>query len=228
MKKLMIKNKIKILTLIVVSVILNCLPIYAEKITLLKLYRNKMTLIAYGENNEVIKTFAVSCNKKRTPLGTRSTTEKIRWHKLYGDNNYGQYCVRYGTYKDGENLLLHSVLFSEKYNPLSLRKFYNKDGSINHNTYNGIIDKKESGGCIRLRVCDAKWLYDNLHYKTTFIIEDTDEDIPRPKYERIPDDSLCDPTDIELANLLINGCDLETIKLYEQGLWPPSTPSQIK
>ena len=186
------------------------------KIKSLTLYRNKMVLVANGEFDTPIATFSVSCNKKRTPIGTRYIKEKIRWHKLYGDENYAQYCLRYGDSDNNEPLLLHSIIYSEKYNPFSLKNFTNYYGWT-YNTYNGIMYEINSGGCVRLRVGDVKWLYDNIEYNTPFNIIDTDEKIIRPQFEEIPADATFDPTDLEAIYLATNNYDKDSIIQYEKG-----------
>ena len=76
--------------------------------------------------------------------GTYALKEKYRWKALF-HNSSGQYSCRI---KGG--VLFHSVPCTSFGNPASMKvSYYDKLGT------------RASMGCIRLRVMDAKWIYDN-------------------------------------------------------------------
>lgn len=166
----------KLMTILIIC--LSCNTVYGNSLVL---YRNSMILVAINDNKIPIATFSVSCNEYKTPLGKHKISQKLRWHELFG-NCFAQYNLRFG-----KHVLLHSVLYREKYNGLSL---------INK-TYNGILDRDQSSGCVRLRVRDAKWLYDNIKIGDTIEVKDAEEEIERPTFERIDTSITFDPTDIE-------------------------------
>ncbi len=109
--------------------------------------------------NDLLKIFTCSTGTS-TPkrIGTWKTPEKYRWKWLFG-NVYGQYATRI---KD--TCLFHSVpYFTKKPNDLEYLE-YNKLGTAC------------SMGCVRLRVIDVKWIYDNCPTGTTVVIKDDDTD----------------------------------------------------
>ena len=76
--------------------------------------------------------------------GTYPLKEKYRWKALF-HNSSGQYSCRING-----GVLFHSVPCTAFGNPASMKvSYYDKLGT------------KASMGCIRLRVIDAKWIYDN-------------------------------------------------------------------
>lgn len=89
-----------------------------------------------------------------TPLGVYSISDKYTWRLLEG-NVYGQYSVRICG-----SILFHSVPY---YTP-------NKD-DIEYEEYNK-LGEVASLGCIRLKVEDAKWIYDNCSKGTIVDIYD--------------------------------------------------------
>lgn len=81
--------------------------------------------------------------------GVYGTAKINTWHELFG-NVYGQYCTQIVG-----NILFHSVPYLEKGNNSSLEYWeYDKLGTT------------ASAGCIRLRVNDAKWIYNNCNNGT--------------------------------------------------------------
>ena len=152
--------------------------------------RLQMMLTIYGFNYESnifnipIVSFPISCNYTKTIAGAHKITSKYRWHRLFGESNYGQYSSRYSS-----KLLFHSALYATKSN-ISLKPY----------SYNSIVNKVQSGGCIRLRVEDAKWIYDNIPSGTTVIVYDSYEECPfkRPELEEISLSQYFDPSDKEV------------------------------
>ena len=151
--------------------------------------RKFMQLTVYRYNPKEFKyniplvSFPISCNYTRTPLGTHRTTDKYRWHLLMG-GHWGQYCTRYST-----KVLFHSVLYSTPSNI-----------ALETETYNGILYKLQSSGCIRLRTQDAKWIYENIPYNSLVVVYDGFEESPfkRPTFEKIDSNQKFDPTDMEV------------------------------
>ncbi len=98
-----------------------------------------------------------------TPSGSYTTSEKNRWHPLFG-NVYGQYV----TTIDGD-ILFHSVYYTTT-DPATLHADeFNKLGTA------------ASMGCVRLSVADSKWIYDNCEYGTRVdIVDEWDDPFPKP------------------------------------------------
>ena len=115
------------------------------------------------------------------------TTYKKRWNKLQG-NVYGQYATQIVG-----NILFHSVPYTEENNSSLEYWEYDKLGT------------DASLGCIRLKVEDAKWIYDNISSGT--IVEFYEDDNPgplgKPEVPKISDVEECrnwDPSDLEEGN----------------------------
>lgn len=119
-----------------------------------------------------------------TPVGTFKLQDKLRWHTLNGPT-YGQYCSHITW-----NILFHSVPCMRPNDSNSLNPYY----------YNQ-LGTAASGGCIRLTVRDAKYLYDSCPIGTKVVISDSLETVPRPKTvqvktaPKIPLTQTYDPTD---------------------------------
>ncbi len=92
-----------------------------------------------------------------TPTGTFQIYQKHAWWQLNGPS-YGQYCSRFLP-----SYLFHSV-------PVygTSRDYY----GVNPSDYNR-LGSPASGGCIRLCVADAKWIYYNVPLGATVVISDT-------------------------------------------------------
>lgn len=134
--------------------------------------------------NNPYKVFICSTGKNDgdTPLGDFKTSNKYEWRTLF-KNTYGQYATRITG-----NILFHSIPYKEKKNDTLETEEYNKLG------------EKASLGCIRLRVIDAKWIYDNLPEGTSVTIYDSDISgaLGKPKVKKIKvddDRKNFDPTD---------------------------------
>ena len=130
-------------------------PYYIEVI------RNHNVVVVYGldANNyysRIVKVFVASVGKSSspTPTGTYKTTRGNRWGGLFG-GVYGQYTTRIVG-----NILFHSVPYYSA-SPDNLEwEEYNKLGTA------------ASLGCVRLRVIDVKWIFDNCPSGTTVKIYD--------------------------------------------------------
>ena len=130
-----------------------------------------------------IKAFVCStaANRYNTPTGTFSILDKLRWHELNGPS-WGQYCSHITS-----DILFHSVP----------NRRYNDNHSLKADAYNK-LGSPASGGCIRLTVVHAKWLYDNVSVGTKVVISDS---IAKPKNvtieqaPKIPLSQNYDPTD---------------------------------
>lgn len=136
-----------------------------------------------GDNGYIIPCRTFLCSpgavKSSTPAGTFQTTDKYRWHELNGPT-YGQYCTRIGRMP----ILFHSV-------PGNTMSIYNVSAS----KYNK-LGQPASGGCIRMTVADAKWIYDNCAAGTTVTIGDSlPAPFDKPEGIKIPAGQNWDPTD---------------------------------
>ena len=127
---------------------------------------NLVAVYQEEESGETLqKVFSCSVGPD-TPGGTFYTSEKYLWRFLFGDV-YGQYATRITG-----NILFHSVPYYEE-DPSTLEyEEYNKLGT------------PASMGCIRLRVCDAKWIYDHCAIGTEVTIQAEPFETPLPQPER--------------------------------------------
>ena len=90
-----------------------------------------------------------------TVKGTFHTTNKYRWRALFG-HTFGQYAIRFhGHY------LFHSVPYGRTSRSRVKVSNYNKLG------------RQDSMGCVRMAVCDEKWLYDHTPIGTKVVIGDS-------------------------------------------------------
>jgi len=133
-----------------------------------------------GSKGYIIPVVSFACSPgNATPLGTYYTPEKYRWKSLMG-GVWGQYSTRITG-----GFLFHSVPYTSA-NIYSLKSAqYNKLGT------------RVSAGCVRLRVVDAKWIYDNCPLKTKVVIYNSSAAGPftKPNYAKIPLSQTWDPTD---------------------------------
>ncbi len=144
--------------------------------------RRSCFVVVYKGNTEM-RAFVCStaADGVSTPTGTFTLRDKLRWHELNGPS-WGQYCSHITN-----DILFHSVPNKE----------YNNNHSLNASYYNQ-LGSPASGGCIRLTVKHAKYLYDNCPIGTKVIISDS---VARPKYveietaPKIPLTQNYDPTD---------------------------------
>ncbi|OUP62875.1 hypothetical protein B5F13_12110 [Drancourtella sp. An177] len=132
-----------------------------------------------GSNGYIIPVVAFACSPgSGTPTGTFSTSDKYRWHTLYGAK--GQWCTRITGH-----ILFHSLPYTDFNNRTMMPNQYNKLGTW------------ASSGCIRLRAGDAKWIYDYCKSGTKVIIynESSPGPLGKPVYAKIPANQNWDPTD---------------------------------
>lgn len=135
-----------------------------------------------------IRTFYCSTGYK-TPEGTCYAGYKKVWHALLG-NYWGQYT----TYIAG-NFLFHSVpAFAEAKDSLNM-EFYN------------LLGTAASGGCVRLQVINAKWIYENCPINTViqFYWDDDPGPLGWPQFVKMPLVGGWDPTDPDPENPWNNG-----------------------
>lgn len=132
-----------------------------------------------GSRGYIIPVVAFACSPGAgTPIGTFHTSNKYRWHALYGAQ--GQWCTRITGH-----ILFHSLPYTHFNNRTMMPNQYNRLGTW------------ASSGCIRLRAIDAKWIYDNCASGTTVTIYNSSAAGPlgKPVYAKIPAYQNWDPTD---------------------------------
>lgn len=99
---------------------------------------------ATGYYTAVVRTFVVSTGRYgRTPTGVFTISDVHRWHLMIG-GSFTQYAMRING-----GIMLHSVTY-RRTDPSTLYT----------NAYND-LGSAVSAGCIRMRVEDCKWIYDN-------------------------------------------------------------------
>ena len=159
----------------------------------IEVIRNQSTTLVYGQddNGEYTKLVGVfPCSPgagNNTPVGTFYSRRGYTWGGLFG-GVYGQY----STIITG-HVLFHSVPYSSMNKDALIWKYYNKLGS------------KDSLGCVRLTVRDAKWIYDNCPSGTMIKIYDGDlpSGVSKPEAQKIDENDSrrgWDPTDPDPAN----------------------------
>lgn len=120
-----------------------------------------------------------------TPAGVFSISDKYVWRLLVGDV-FGQYASRICS-----DILFHSV------------PYYTQDkGDLETAEYNK-LGTKASLGCIRLKVEDCKWIYDNCPPGTIVEIYDDEANpgpLGKPTISEIPLTAKWDPTDPDSRN----------------------------
>lgn len=135
-----------------------------------------------GKKGYTIPVVAFICSTgKDTPKGTFYTGRKYRWQELFGPC-WGQWCTTITG-----NILFHSVYYDKRNDNKTLNvKAYNKLGTM------------ASHGCIRLRACDTKWLYDNCKSRTKVIIYNNKKNpgpFDKPVLKKLSRRHTWDPTD---------------------------------
>ncbi len=146
----------------------------------IKVNREACCVTVYREG---VAVKAMACSPgDATPTGTFAIGGQWRWNTLLGGVQ-GQYCSQISG-----NYLFHSVLFTER-NPRTLTA----------SSYNN-LGQRVSHGCVRLRVADAKWIYDNCPTGTKVIIYNSSDPGPlgKPVYDKIPGGQTWDPSDPSL------------------------------
>lgn len=164
---------------------------------------NCVTVYLVNEDGSLtpVKAFTCSCGRAghETPLGSFKTSDYYDW-RLMVDNTYGRYAVRFNRH-----ILFHSVPYLRA-NPSTLE----------WDQYN-LLGTSASLGCVRMRVEDCKWIYDNCKVGTTVVVyEDYTSPGPlgKPEAQKIPESNPnrdWDPTDLNPANPWLAG----SISSYE-------------
>ena len=150
-----------------------------------------VTVLALDDEGNYTKPYmAMVCSGGAdTPLGFFATPVNYDWRLLAGPS-YGQYATRIW-----DSYLFHTVPYYSQH----------KD-DIEYDQFNQ-LGTQASLGCIRLLVCDVKWIYDNCPIGTRVVIYDNADD-PGPMgkpgtiYTDPADESKrgWDPTDPDSAN----------------------------
>jgi hypothetical protein len=156
-----------------------------------------------GNAGNPIKAMLCSCGSATPSSGVYKLNYKYRWLALYG-NVYGQYCSRIVG-----NILFHSVPYLREGDHNSLEFWeYDKLGT------------SASAGCIRLKVEDAKWIYDNCgsNTKVEFYYSSDSGPLGKPEVAHISDMPEYlrgwDPTDPESDNPWNNFNDIAFNSYY--------------
>lgn len=143
-----------------------------------------------GKHTIPYKTFwcSTGLDPESTPLGQFKISERYDW-RIMVDGSYAQYAVRiYGP------IMLHSIPYTN-----------GKHDALEYWEYNK-LGKPASLGCVRLRVKDIKWIYDNCNDGTKVTIysePDEEPEITLPKIKKIKKSNKnknWDPTDPAKGN----------------------------
>ena len=147
-----------------------------EEIFLLESGDCYLTVLALDDEGNYTKPYmAMVCSGGAdTPLGFFATPVNYDWRLLAGPS-YGQYATRIW-----DSYLFHTVPYYSQH----------KD-DIEYDQFNQ-LGTQASLGCIRLLVCDVKWIYDNCPIGTRVVIYDNADD-PGPMGK--PGTIYTDPTD---------------------------------
>ena len=142
----------------------------------------------YGNYVVPYKVFVCSCGRATPTSGVYTISDKYEWRALV-NNVYGQYATRIVG-----SILFHSVPYERIYDKASLEYWeYDKLGQT------------ASAGCVRLRVIDAKWIYDNCESgtKVEFYASENPGPIGKTIIQKISDNEKYrnwDPTDVDVNN----------------------------
>lgn len=128
-----------------------------------------VTVLALDDEGNYTKPYmAMVCSGGAdTPLGFFATPVNYDWRLLAGPS-YGQYATRIW-----DSYLFHTVPYYSQH----------KD-DIEYDQFNQ-LGTQASLGCIRLLVCDVKWIYDNCPIGTRVVIYDNADD-PGPMGKPAP------------------------------------------
>lgn len=125
-----------------------------------------------------IKTFLCSTGRDNaTPAGTFTIMDKLYLHELNGPT-WGFYCSHITP-----DILFHSLPGSAPRKDAFPAEKYN------------LLGQQASQGCIRLRMGDAYWIYNNCPIGTVVHVGDYNTSSPKPVYKTIPTSLTIDPTD---------------------------------
>lgn len=140
-----------------------------------------------GEYTVPCKAMVCSTGIATPKSGVYSMSGKYRWLALFG-GVYGQYCSRITGH-----ILFHSVPYFEKSPDTLEYEEYDKLGT------------SASAGCVRLKVEDAKWIYENCT-SGTYVEFYSSQDVGplgKPSAQKISSNETCrnwDPTDVTSGN----------------------------
>lgn len=140
-----------------------------------------------GNYTVPVKAMICSTGVSTPRSGVYSVKTKWTWGKLFG-NVWGHY-----TTKIVGNILFHSVPYLSN-DPSTLEYWeYDKLGTA------------ASAGCVRLKVIDAKWIFDNMPYGTPveFYSDSNPGPLGKPGAQKISGNEACrgwDPTDPSANN----------------------------
>ena len=140
-----------------------------------------------GKYTVPVKAMICSTGTETPASGIYTTKYKWEWLGLFGDV-YGHYVTQITG-----NILFHSVPYTAK-SPDTLEYWeYDKLGTA------------ASLGCVRLKVVDAKWVYDNISWGTPVEFYSSSESGPlgKPTAQKISYNVECrnwDPTDMDSRN----------------------------
>lgn len=159
----------------------------------LTVYVDQNVVIVYGRNEEgkfthAVKTFICSTGISTPRSGSFSLQRKYEWKALI-HGVWGQY----SSWVTGD-ILIHSVPY-----------YGMNKTALNSAAYN-LLGTSASAGCIRMRVCDCKWIYDYCPCGTsiTFVTGvPLPESVAYPTYEELDLSSPYagwDPTDPDPDN----------------------------
>lgn len=140
-----------------------------------------------GKYTQAVKAMVCSVGTATPTSGVYGITDKYTWRLLEG-NVYGQYACRITG-----SILFHSVPYTEK-----------DKGTLEWWEYDK-LGTKASLGCVRLKVEDAKWIYDNCipGTKVEFYTSSTPGPLGKPTAMKITNDTEVrnwDPTDPDKNN----------------------------
>lgn len=159
----------------------------------IKVNRQKNVVTVYALDEEgyyTVPVKAMLCSvglNNNTPVGTYHLGAKYEWALLVGDV-WGQY-----AYRIEGSIMFHSV------------PYYTRDkGDLESEEYNK-LGEAASKGCVRLCVCDAKWIFENCPKGTIVQIFDSDYEGPLGKpgaftIDLSGENRGWDPTDIDEEN----------------------------
>ena len=120
----------------------------------------------------------------RTPTGTFTVYDHLRWHELVGPT-WGQWCCHFAP-----SYLFHSMPYDRPNDPNSLET----------DAYN-LLGTAASHGCVRLAAVDAKYIYDHIPSGTKveiFVGTKADDPLGVPERPYVGEwDKGYDPTDPE-------------------------------
>ena len=144
---------------------------------------NVYTKDAEGNYTKCVKAMVCSTGGHTPQSGTFYLKSRWRWRALF-NNCYGQYAVHITG-----NILFHSVPYTNNGDPGSLEYWeYDKLGTA------------ASLGCVRLKVSDVLWIYNNCPKGTMvrFYTDSNPGPLGKPSAQKISSNETCrgwDPTD---------------------------------